>query len=206
MKKTKIFIASLMVTTPLLISSQHTIQANQSESNINEESKDIQNMNGEEIFNYYESENTMEYSQSNDSLDENIIQPYVIDPGDGSTGLSPLAGHYLYNQSNNYISTQAQNRQTAIQDIATGIAGLSLGVTGYGTASAVISALSLNNAVDMLITGEAYGTTTPLLVREYTFLANEPTATYGGYVIVEVYNSNTGSYIRSERHNIQNGI
>ncbi|WP_339230462.1 hypothetical protein NSQ77_09110 [Oceanobacillus sp. FSL K6-2867] len=59
----------------------------------------------------------------------------------------------------------------------------------------------MNSTIDTLITGNS-GAQFPLEIRQFVYLAEEPTMTYGGYAIIEVYNADTGDYVRSERVDI----
>lgn len=184
LKKTKIAIAAGLVTSSLLV-------FNPTQTNASTQiQENLDSMNGEEIFEYYE----------NNPIQENQIQPRMETPGGCGGAPVALDGHSLYDTNSSTKSIKIQNRETMIEVISTAVVGTAVGYYSW-TAGAVVTTLGLNSSVDTLITGEM-GAQFPLEIREYIYLADNPTATYGGYSVIQVYNADTGAYVESNRQQI----
>ncbi|WP_188208352.1 hypothetical protein [Alkalibacillus aidingensis] len=190
MKKIKIFVASLVLSIPVLISGDYLAQAKEEDFE-----SEYQDLNGEEIFELYEGEeNKVHIEQDNNSS----IGVLSTTPGGGG---SALPGHYLERIESETKTIHQQDKEAVIESVSLGVLGGGFWKLGLRTVGAVTSAFGLNEEIGVLL-GGTYGADFPITIRHYVYFAHEPTDSYAGYTVTTITNNDTGAVVSTDRRSI----
>ncbi|EUJ22789.1 hypothetical protein PGRAN_11561 [Listeria grandensis FSL F6-0971] len=161
--------------------------------------EEINNLNGEQIFNSLEDSN---FASVYGDVPEMMLRANVPVDNSGVTAPAAIAGHYFHSSSYVNKSVKYQNREQGVRDIATFVLGLGAGAVGTGKSVAtIITWMGGASALGLAISGKA-GAQFPIRITTYKYFAkaSHRTPTYSGYTIVTVKNTSTGKVVQSKRN------